>query len=178
MFLVGGQADLKVRLIRAIGDPEKRFDEDRLRMLRAARFAAQIDFEIEPATLAAISRRSAEISSVSRERVKEELGKLLSAKGAGRGLRLLQSTGLLAACVPGIFDTWMTLRRDYGTLRVADLRAPPIGYAQHGYPLVDRMNSTRYNVTAQVRPHWPTADSLYMPATERGALREPGYTYT
>lgn len=100
--LVGGQADLQARVIRAIGDPEKRFDEDRLRMLRAVRFSAQLDFEIEPATLAAIARRSAEISAVSRERVKEELGKLLLAKRAGRGLRLLRETGLLAACVPAL----------------------------------------------------------------------------
>ncbi|MEK7468247.1 MAG: CCA tRNA nucleotidyltransferase [Planctomycetota bacterium] len=100
--LVGGQADLKARVIRAIGDPEKRFDEDRLRMLRAVRFAAQIDFAIEPATLAAISRRSGEVSTVSRERVKEELAKLLAATGAGRGLRLLRETGLLAPCVPAL----------------------------------------------------------------------------
>src|SRR6185503_15180393 len=69
--LVGGQDDIKKRLLRAIGDPDKRFDEDRLRMLRAVRFAAQIDFEIEPATLAAVKRRAPEVSSVSRERVKE-----------------------------------------------------------------------------------------------------------
>ncbi|MCE9584988.1 MAG: CCA tRNA nucleotidyltransferase [Planctomycetes bacterium] len=124
--LVGGQPDIKARLIRAIGDPEKRFDEDRLRMLRAVRFAAQIDFEIESATLEAISRRSAEISSVSRERVKEELGKLLAATGAGRGLRLLRSSGLLAACVPALKalpeDRWAAAvatveqlpRRDFG----------------------------------------------------------------
>lgn len=102
--LVGGQADLKARVIRAIGDPEKRFDEDRLRMLRAVRFAAQLDFEIEPATLAAVKRRSGEVSSVSRERVKEELGKLLGSKGAGRGLKLLRETGLLAPCVPALKD--------------------------------------------------------------------------
>ncbi|KAF0242387.1 MAG: poly(A) [Planctomycetota bacterium] len=100
--LVGGQADLKARVIRAIGDPEKRFDEDRLRMLRAVRFAAQIDFEIEPATLAAVARRSGEVSSVSRERVKEELGKLLASRDAGRGLRLLRETGLLAPCIPAL----------------------------------------------------------------------------
>jgi poly(A) polymerase len=100
--LVGGQADLKARVIRAIGDPEKRFDEDRLRMLRAVRFAAQLDFEIEPATLAAVTRRSGEITVVSRERVREELEKLLRAKNCGRGLRLLRETGLLAPCIPAL----------------------------------------------------------------------------
>lgn len=128
--LVGGQADLQARVIRAIGDPEKRFDEDRLRMLRAARFAAQLDFEIEPATLAAMTRRSAEITAVSRERVKEELGKLLAAKRAGRGLQILRETGLLAACVPALKglpgDAWETTVR---TVERLEHRAFAIAFA-------------------------------------------------
>lgn len=98
--LVGGQADLRARVIRAIGDPEKRLDEDRLRMLRAVRFSAQLEFEIEAATLAAIRRRAAEVGSVSKERIREELEKLLAAKGVGRGLQLLRETGLLVSIAP------------------------------------------------------------------------------
>jgi tRNA nucleotidyltransferase/poly(A) polymerase len=98
--LVGGRADLAARVIRAIGDPEKRFDEDRLRMLRAVRFAAQLGFVIEPATLGAVKRRAGELSSVSRERVREELEKTLKSAGAADGARLLRDTGLLGPAVP------------------------------------------------------------------------------
>lgn len=98
--LVGGGADLQARLIRAIGDPDLRFDEDRLRMLRAVRFAAQLGFEIEASTLAAVRRRAAEVSSVSRERVREELEKILVSADPVRGLDLLRSTGLLRPVLP------------------------------------------------------------------------------
>ncbi|MBI2920671.1 MAG: CCA tRNA nucleotidyltransferase [Planctomycetes bacterium] len=100
MDLVGGNADLQARLIRAIGDPDLRFDEDRLRMLRAVRFAAQLGFEIESSTLAAVRRRAAEVSSVSRERVREELEKILVSADPVRGLDLLRATGLLHPVLP------------------------------------------------------------------------------
>src|SRR6202522_4267145 len=59
-----------------------------------------------------------------------------------KGLDLVPGTGLLAACVPGTFETWMMLLRDYGTMRVADVLAPAIGYAQNGYPLLERASAT------------------------------------
>src|ERR1017187_25390 len=70
---VGGRADLEAKLIRAIGDPDRRFVEDKLRMLRAVRFASRFEYEIEAETLAAIQRRAREIQAVSRERVRDEL---------------------------------------------------------------------------------------------------------
>src|SRR5271157_5608183 len=74
---VGGRDDLKAGVIRAIGDPERRFAEDKLRMLRAVRFAARLDYAIEPETYAAIQRLAAGIQQVSRERVRDELTKML-----------------------------------------------------------------------------------------------------
>src|SRR5207244_6620894 len=65
------------------------------------------------------------------------------------GLDLVPGTGLLAACIPGTFDTWMTLLRDYGTMRIADVLSPAIGYAQQGHPGVDR-KSTRLNSSHQI----------------------------
>ncbi|NUN47585.1 MAG: CCA tRNA nucleotidyltransferase [Candidatus Brocadiae bacterium] len=128
--LVGGQEDLRGRLIRAIGDPERRFEEDRLRMLRAARFAAQLEFAVEPATLRAIARHAAALSSVSRERIKEELDKLLGAPGAPEGLRLLRETGLLRAIVPALADLpeadW---RRTVGALSRMPRRPGPAALA-------------------------------------------------
>jgi tRNA nucleotidyltransferase/poly(A) polymerase len=99
---VGGQADLKAGLIRAIGDPDTRFAEDKLRLMRAVRFAARFGFAIEPATLAAIKRHASEISVVSAERLRDELTKILTEGAARRGFELLGDTGLLPFVLPEI----------------------------------------------------------------------------
>ena len=75
---VGGREDLEAKLVRAIGDPDRRFGEDKLRMLRAVRFAARFEYEIEPQTFAAIQRHARNIQVVSRERVRDELTKMLT----------------------------------------------------------------------------------------------------
>src|SRR5580704_3280689 len=92
---VNGRADLDSNLIRAIGDPERRFREDHLRLLRAVRFAARLGFEIEPETFAAIQSLAPSIHSVSAERVRDEIARILTEGGARRGFELLDSTGLL-----------------------------------------------------------------------------------
>ncbi|MBU6400398.1 MAG: CCA tRNA nucleotidyltransferase [Verrucomicrobia bacterium] len=97
---VEGEADLRARVIRTIGEPGERFAEDHLRLLRAVRFAAQLDFVIEPATGAAVQRLAPSIRSVSAERVREELLRAFRPPHAGRGLRLLRETGLLAEILP------------------------------------------------------------------------------
>ena len=99
---VGGQADLKAGLIRAIGDPVTRFSEDKLRLMRAVRFAARFGFAIEPATMAAIKRHAGEISVVSAERLRDELTKILTEGAARRGFELLDETGLLPFVLPEI----------------------------------------------------------------------------
>jgi tRNA nucleotidyltransferase (CCA-adding enzyme) len=95
-----GRADLEARLVRAVGDPLERFREDGLRPLRAIRFAAQLGFEIEPATLAAIGPSIERFRLVSPERVREELQKMLLARIPSQALRLLETTGLLAEILP------------------------------------------------------------------------------
>lgn len=99
---VGGQADLNVGLIRAIGDPDRRFTEDKLRLMRAVRFAARFDFRIQDATLAAIRRHAPELTSVSAERLREELTKLLTKGAARRGFELLHSSELLKYVLPEV----------------------------------------------------------------------------
>jgi poly(A) polymerase len=99
---VDGQADLGAGIIRAIGEPDRRFAEDKLRMLRAVRFAARFGYEIEPKTLAAIQRHAREISQVSAERIREELTKLLTEGAARRGFELLHSCCLLSIVLPEI----------------------------------------------------------------------------
>lgn len=98
---VEGRRDLAARLLRAIGDPEARFREDHLRMLRAVRLAVQLGFAIEPATMAAIRRLAPHVREVSRERTRDELLKILR-HGRGRGLRLLRDAGLLEPVLPEI----------------------------------------------------------------------------
>jgi poly(A) polymerase len=99
---VGGQKDLEARSIRAIRDPALRFSEDKLRMLRAVRFAARFEYTIEPATFAAIRQLAPQIHQVSRERVRDELTKMLTEGHARRAFELLDQTGLLHEVLPEI----------------------------------------------------------------------------
>ena len=99
---VGGQSDLSARMIRAIGNPAERFREDKLRLLRAVRFAARFGYRIEPATFAAIREHAAGIAAVSAERIRDELTRILTEGGARRGFELMDETGLLAHLLPEI----------------------------------------------------------------------------
>lgn len=97
---VDGRRDIERRLIRTIGDPEERFAEDHLRMLRAVRFAATLGFEIESGSFAAIRHRASAIRRTSAERIREELSRILTGGGARRGMELLAASGLLPEILP------------------------------------------------------------------------------
>jgi poly(A) polymerase len=99
---VGGREDLEAGIIRAIGDPAARFGEDKLRMVRAVRFAARFGYAIEPATLKAIQKLAPEIDQISMERLRDELTKILTEGAARRGFELLDQTGLLIYLLPEI----------------------------------------------------------------------------
>lgn len=99
---VDGRADLAARTIRAIGDPEQRFKEDYLRMLRAVRFAARLDFSIEPRTLDAIRAQAHCIGKISAERIREELVRILTEGSARRGFELLDQCALLPQILPEV----------------------------------------------------------------------------
>lgn len=99
---VGGRKDMKTGIIRTIGDPECRFGEDKLRMLRGVRFAARFEYQMEPATFAATQKLAPEIRQVSRERVRDELTKMLVEGKARRAFLLLDSSGLLHEVLPEI----------------------------------------------------------------------------
>src|SRR5450830_209341 len=93
----------------------------------------------------------------------------------GLGLDLVPGTGLLAACVPGMFETWMLLLRDYGTMHLADVLAPAISYARNGHPLVERASATIAMVEQLFREHWPTSAAIYLPG---GAVPTPGAMFS
>jgi poly(A) polymerase len=92
---VGGRKDLETRTLRAIGDPSARFAEDKLRLLRAVRFASVLDFEIEDATWSAVREGASAIHEVSAERIRDELVKIFESSGRVRGFDLLDASGLM-----------------------------------------------------------------------------------
>jgi gamma-glutamyltranspeptidase/glutathione hydrolase len=92
-----------------------------------------------------------------------------------QGLDMVPGTGLLAACVPGTFESWMLLLRDYGTLSLRDVLEPAICYARDGYPLVERVSATIATVAQLFRTHWPTSAAVYLPNNE---VPVPGTLFT
>jgi len=118
---VGGMEDLRRGVVRAIGDPERRFNEDHLRMLRAVRFAARFDFRIDPDTLAAMRAAAHRIRSISAERIRVELVMILTEPTRRRGWELIHESGLSAWLVPD--TTWSD---DASTLTAARLGALPV----------------------------------------------------
>jgi gamma-glutamyltranspeptidase/glutathione hydrolase len=93
----------------------------------------------------------------------------------GLGLDMVPGTGLLAACVPGMFETWMLLLRDYGTMRLADVLSPAISYARNGHPLVERASATIAMVEDLFHAHWLTSAAVYLPGD---AVPEPSTLFS
>jgi gamma-glutamyltranspeptidase / glutathione hydrolase len=91
------------------------------------------------------------------------------------GLDMIPGTGLLAACVPGTFDTWMLMLRDYGTMPLSEVLAPAIAYARDGHPLVERASATIAMVEDLFRAHWLTSAAVYLPG---GKVPAPGTLFT
>lgn len=101
----GGRQDLEIHLLRAVGnEPDKRFDEDPLRLLRAIRFAAQLDFTIEPETRRSIARQAVKLQKISRERIRDEMNKLLLSDHPAKGLDLLVELRLMEWIVPEVLE--------------------------------------------------------------------------
>ena len=138
---VGGRADLAAKLIRAIGQPRQRFSEDKLRMLRAVRFSAGFEFEMESDTLEAVREMAAQIAVVSPERIATEMRRILVAPSRSTAVRLLLDTGLAPVLLPEIVPADEPGRqRLEHTLAVLDrLHRPgfPLALAALVYPVVD-----------------------------------------
>lgn len=103
--IFGGRQDLEAHILRAVGnEPDKRFDEDPLRLLRAVRFAAQLNFALEPETRASIARQAPKLQKISRERIRDEMNKLLLSPHPHKGLDLLVELGLMEWIVPEVLE--------------------------------------------------------------------------
>jgi len=101
---VGGKDDINNKIIRTIGNPFKRFNEDKLRMMRAVRLAMRFGFDIEENTFNAVKCKGFEISEISKERIRDELVKILTEGAAGRGIKLLDKAGMLKVILPEVAD--------------------------------------------------------------------------
>src|SRR5207249_8181771 len=103
--LYGGRQDLEAHILRAVGnEPDKRFDEDPLRLLRAVRFASQLDFTIEPETRRSIVRQATKLQKISRERIRDEMNKLLISPHPAKGIDLLVELGLMEWIIPEVME--------------------------------------------------------------------------
>ncbi len=131
----GGQEDLKNRLLRAVGDPENRFDEDALRMLRAVRFAVELGFGIEKNTEKAIRKFAGNLSFIAKERIRDEFVKILASPGAKKGIELLHELGLLKHIIPELEEgIGVENRPRIYTIWEHNLKALEYG-AKQGFPL-------------------------------------------
>ncbi len=118
--LVGGLEDFEKGLIRAVGNPEKRFGEDALRMMRAIRIAAKLGFSIEEETLKAISVKAPLLANISKERVRDELMKIIGSDYPADGVSLLISTGLMEQIIPEVLEGRGVMQGGHHTLTVLD----------------------------------------------------------
>jgi putative nucleotidyltransferase with HDIG domain len=164
---VGGREDLARRVVRAIGDPRTRFREDRLRLLRAVRFAAGLGFEIDGLTFAALKRESAHVTEVSAERIRDELAKMLTGPDPRRAFELLHAARLLKEVLPEVAamdgvpqppefhpegDVWIHTRLMLGKLDHASLTLA-LGVLLHDVgkpPTLVRADRLRFNEHEEV----------------------------
>ncbi|PJE51291.1 MAG: hypothetical protein COV29_00860 [Candidatus Yanofskybacteria bacterium CG10_big_fil_rev_8_21_14_0_10_36_16] len=100
----GGEGDLKNKILKAVGDPEERFNEDALRMLRAVRFAVTINLNIEEKTFKAIEKHHELLKMISKERIRDEFRKIIDSNGATRGIEILKDTGLMKYIMPELLE--------------------------------------------------------------------------
>jgi tRNA nucleotidyltransferase (CCA-adding enzyme) len=143
----GGRKDIKARIIRTVGEPQERFGEDALRLMRAVRFATELGFEIEPATAAALQRLAPSLGEIAAERIREELVKMLVTPGAADGILLLERTGLLRHVLPELCEGIGVGQNLHHIYTVFEHNVRALKYtAEQDYSLVVRMAALLHDV--------------------------------
>ncbi|GAC1624494.1 MAG: CCA tRNA nucleotidyltransferase [Ktedonobacteraceae bacterium] len=133
--LFEGRQDLEAHILRAVGnEPDKRFDEDPLRLLRAVRFAAQLDFTIEAETRRSIIRQAAKLQKISRERIRDEMNKLLVSLHPAKGLDLLVELGLMAWIIPEVLELQGVSQQQVRTVSSKDVYAHVLRVVERSSP--------------------------------------------
>jgi poly(A) polymerase len=144
----GGRQDLEAHLLRAVGnEPDKRFDEDPLRLLRGVRFAAQLDFTLEPATRRSIVRQSGKLQKISRERIRDEMNKLLVSANPAKGLDLLAELGLMEWIVPEVLALRGVSQQALKAVHTKDVYAHVLRVVERSSPrLVSRWSALLHDI--------------------------------
>ena len=143
----GGEADLKKKIIRAVGEPEERFREDALRLMRAVRFASELGFEIEPETEAAVKKLSGELKFISKERVRDEFVKTLESEDAAGGVEKLRELGLLSQFLPELLEGVGVGQNLHHVFTVWEHNLKALEYSvKKGYSLEVRLASLLHDV--------------------------------
>jgi poly(A) polymerase len=133
----GGRQDLEAHMLRAVGnEPDKRFDEDPLRLLRAVRFAAQLDFTIETGTRRSILRQAAKLQKISRERIRDEMNKLLVTANPAKGLDLLVELGLMEWIMPEVVALRGVSQQTQRAIHTKDVYAHVLRVVERSSPRV------------------------------------------
>ncbi len=142
-----GEEDLKAKIIRAVGSPEERFSEDALRMMRAVRFATTLNFTIDPQTLAAIKKHAGLLNFISKERIRDELVKIIEAADAEKGIILLQESGLLKYSIYELEEGIGMAQNKHHIYTVWEHNIHALGWAaKAGYPIDVRLASLLHDV--------------------------------
>ena len=158
----GGQEDIKNKIIRAVGEPEKRFNEDALRLMRAARFAIQLNFTIESKTAAAIKKNSNDIVAISKERIRDELIKMIMTKNAKFGIEMLREFGLLKHIMPEIEEGFGVGQNKHHIYTVWEHNLLSLDWAaKHDYKLENRMASLLHDVAKPKTKQGEGSDSTF-----------------
>src|SRR5256712_52596 len=144
----GGRQDLEAHVLRAVGnEPDKRFDEDPLRLMRAVRFAAQLDFTIEPETMHSITRQAAKLQKISRERIRDEMNKLLVSPHPAKGLDLLVELGLMEWIVPEVLELRGVSQQPQASIRSKDVYAHVLRVVERSSPrLITRWSALLHDI--------------------------------
>lgn len=142
-----GQEDLHNKIIRAVGNPKERFEEDALRLIRAIRFAAQLEFSIDLETFKAIKEKAGLISFIAKERIKDEFVKIIESENAKLGIELLEQTGLLKHIIPELIEGVGIGQNKHHEYTVFDHLLKSLNYsAQENHPLVVRLAALFHDI--------------------------------
>jgi poly(A) polymerase len=144
----GGRQDLEAHILRAVGnEPDKRFDEDPLRLLRAVRFAAQLDFTIEPETRRSIIRQASKLQKISKERIRDEMNKLLLSAHPAKGLDLLVELGLMEWIIPEVLELRGVSQQPQRTIQTKDVYSHVLRVVERSSPqLVRRWSALLHDI--------------------------------
>src|SRR3989344_5074174 len=143
----GGQEDIKNRIIRTVGNPDERFNEDALRLMRAARFAVQLEFTVEKKTAEAIKKNSGDLVAISKERIRDEFLKIIMSTNAGIGIEMLSKFGLLKHVAPEIEEGIGVGQNKHHIYTIWEHNLRALDWAAtHGYKLENRVASLLHDV--------------------------------